>query len=99
MEGIELISFQIIANVGEAKANFINAIKYAKEKDFDKANKCINDGEEQMIKGHKAHMDVLSKQANGEKLPFDLLLVHAEDQMMSAETIKIMAEELLNYIK
>ena len=34
-------------------------------------------------------------QGEGEEMPFDLLLVHAEDQMMSAECFKVMAMELI----
>jgi len=41
-------------------------------------------------------MDLLSKQAGDEEIPFDLLLVHAEDQMMCAEGFKIVAEELID---
>lgn len=99
MEGMELISFQIIAAVGGARASFMDAMKSAREGDFEKASECINQGEAQMTEGHKAHMEVLTMQANGEDIPFDLLLVHAEDQMMNTETIRIMAEEIISLYK
>jgi PTS system cellobiose-specific IIA component len=99
MEGLELISFKIIASVGNARGMFINAIRLAKKGKFKEAESNIKQGDEFMIEGHHAHMEVLTMQSNGEDIPFDLLLVHAEDQMMSAETTKIMAEEMIDLYK
>ena len=36
------------------------------------------------------------RMASGETIEFHLLLVHAEDQMMNAEVIKIMAEQIVD---
>ncbi len=35
--------------------------------------------------GHDAHMKLLQQEASGEELPFRIILLHAEDQLMSAE--------------
>jgi len=99
MEGLELISFKIIASVGSARSMFVNAMRLARNGQIDEAEDQIIQGDEHMKEGHHAHMEVLTMQANGEVLPFDLLLVHAEDQLMSAETIKIMAEEVIGLYK
>ena len=95
MVGLEEVSFQIIAAVGTARSMYINAIQAAKAGKFDEAKQMMKEAEECFITGHKAHMEVLTMQANGDVMPFDLLLVHAEDQMMSAETLKIMADEMI----
>ena len=47
------------------------------------------------MEGNDAHQDLLQMQGEGEEMPFDLLLVHAEDQMMSAECFKVMVLELI----
>lgn len=99
MNDLELISFQIISAVGSARSNYINAIQEAKKGDFDEAQRLLSEGEELFVGGHQAHMKLLTKQANNEKLEFDLLLVHAEDQMMSAESFKIIAEEIIELYK
>ena len=39
------------------------------------------------------HVDLVQKEAAGEYLSPGLLLIHAEDQMMSAELVRLMAEE------
>lgn len=99
MESFEMISCQIIAAVGSARGMFVEAIQQAKQGNFSEAENLIKQGEESMNEGHRAHMDVLTRFANQENIPFDLLLVHAEDQMMSAETIKIVAEEFISLYK
>lgn len=99
MEGIELISFQIISTVGTARSSFIEAIQKAKDKNFEEAESLIKQGELCFIDGHKAHQKLLTLQANGNRIDLDLLLIHAEDQMMSAECFQIMAKEMIEMYK
>ena len=95
MEGMELICFQIIASVGTARSYFIEAIQKARKGDFDGAVKSIQDGENEFVTAHQAHGELIANEAGGNKTEVSLLLMHAEDQLMSAETIKIIAEEMI----
>lgn len=95
MEGIELIAFQIIAAVGSARSNFVEAIRQAKIGEFEQAEKLIKEGEKFFLEGHKAHSTLIQKEASEEKSEVSLILLHAEDQLMSAETLKIVADELI----
>ena len=47
------------------------------------------------VDGHHAHASLIQKEAAGEKSEFSLLLMHAEDQLMTTETLKIVAEEFI----
>ena len=91
-ESMEVISCQIIAASGGAKSNYIEAIGLAKEGKFEEAEEMIREGAKIYLQGHKAHADLLQMSAEG-KLEIPLLLMHAEDQMMNCETMKIVAEE------
>jgi PTS system cellobiose-specific IIA component len=95
MESMELISFQIISAVGTAKSMYIEAIREAKNGNFDQADQLIKEGAKTFLEGHKAHASLIQKEASGEKVEFSLLLMHAEDQLMNAETTKLMAEEII----
>lgn len=99
MEGMELISFQIIASVGTARSYFIEAIQKARKGDFDGAQEAIENGEKEFITAHQAHGELITNEASGNKTEVSLLLMHAEDQLMSAETIKIIAEEMIELCK
>ena len=99
MEGLELVSFQIISAVGSAKSNYIEAIKLAKEGKFEEADSKIKEGDELFVGGHSAHAKIIQEEASGDSVPFSILLMHAEDQMSSCETIKILAVELIDLYK
>lgn len=96
MEGIELISFEIISAVGTARSLYIEAIQLAKEGKFEEAEAMIQEGKDTFTKGHHAHATLIQKEASGEKSEYSLLLMHAEDQLMSAEGFGILAEEFID---
>ena len=49
--------------------------------------------------GHAPHADLIMKEAAGEDVHMSLILAHAEDQMMSTEVFKVMAEEMVEMYK
>ena len=95
MEGMEMIAFQIIAAVGAARSMYIEAIDLASEGKYDEARAKIKEGQEAFNGGHAAHGELLTKFANGELPPMDILMTHAEDQLMSAEAFGILAEKFI----
>ncbi len=95
MEMLELACFQIISEAGIAKSSYIQAIKEAKNGEFEKAKACIKEGEAAFVEGHNVHGKLIQQETGGEQVIPDLLLIHAEDQLMSVETCKILADELI----
>ena len=99
MEGIELICFQIISTVGNARSLYIEAIQAAKAGDFEKAEELIKEGEASFTEGHAAHGKLIQQEASGEATTMTLLLTHAEDQLMSAEAFGILSGEFVDLYK
>ena len=98
-EKLEELDLQIIAAVGTARSMFVEALELAKEGKFEEANAKVAEADEMFAQGHDAHHDILAMQGQGIELPFDLMLVHAEDQMMSAEAFRLIATELMELYK
>ena len=96
MEGLEMISFQIISCVGSAKSMYIEAAMAAQNYDFEKAESLIKEGEEIFLKGHEAHASLIQKEASGEPVTPNM---HAEDQLMAAENFKAFAEQQIIIFK
>jgi cellobiose PTS system EIIA component len=96
MEGLELICFQIISAVGTARSIFIEAIREAKEGNIKEAREMIEEGEKVFTQGHHSHMELIQKEASGEKTEINLLLIHTEDMLMSAESFRILAIEFID---
>ena len=99
MEGLELTCFQIISSVGMARSLFIEAIQETKAGNFEAAEQKINEGNENFTTGHHAHAQLIQQEASGEVTQMTLLLTHAEDQLMSAEAFKILAQEFIDLYK
>jgi Phosphotransferase system cellobiose-specific component IIA len=99
MEGLELAAFQIISAVGTARSCYIEAIQKAKQGQFDEAGKMIDEGDAAFNEGHDAHTGLLQNEASGKENGINLLILHAEDQLMSAEGFKIIALEFIDVYK
>ncbi len=95
-EMVEQISLQMITQVCDVTANCMRAMEEAKAGKIQEARVLLKKSEEGYSKCHEIHSELITRMASGEKIEFHLLLVHAEDQMMNAEVIKIMAEQIVD---
>lgn len=96
MEGIELAAFNIITAVGEAKSKLVQAVEESKTGNEDVAKKLIAEANESITIGDKEHFKLISEDSKNNDVKFSLLLVHAEDQLMSAETFRDFATQLIS---
>lgn len=94
-EEMEEICFKLIACAGGAKSNYVKAIQCAKKGEYQEAHEAIKEGDKCYFESHEIHGDLIQKEADGQSQTLSLLLIHAEDQMMSCEVFKNMAEELI----
>ena len=99
MEGLEQICFRIISAVGMAKSSYVEAMRAAAQGDNELSEQKIKEGDEYYAQGHEVHMELLSKEAGGETIEIGMILMHSEDQMMAAETVRLMAEENIRLSK
>ena len=94
-ETITEIAFEIIANVGTARGMYIEAIQEAKAGHFDQAEQLMKDGKEAFVQGHHGHADLLEWQGQGLTWKTNIFLMHAEDQLMAADTFETIASEFI----
>ncbi len=99
MEGLELISFNIISQVGSAKSLVMESMGKAREGKFDEAKQLIEQANEYLIKGEKEHFQVITQEAKEQKIKLDILFMHAEDQLMSTVTLRDIANEMMEMNK
>ena len=48
---------------------------------------------------HEAHLQLLQQEMNTQEPQITMLMAHAEDQLMSAETIKTLIQEIILLIE
>ncbi|WP_338971921.1 PTS lactose/cellobiose transporter subunit IIA [Spiroplasma endosymbiont of Panorpa germanica] len=95
----EEISFTIIAFAGEAKGHAMGAIVAAKNGRYEEAENLIEEAEKSILTAEKTHMDIVSAEAGGEKITFPILFIHAEDQLLTTQTIILLAKEFIDVYK
>jgi len=96
MTELESKCFKIIASAGIARSAFIEAIQASKANNYDKADQLIKEGNDSFLMAHQIHADFIQRFASGETIETNILLIHTEDLIMSAETLQIMALELID---
>ncbi|RKD32307.1 PTS lactose/cellobiose transporter subunit IIA [Thermohalobacter berrensis] len=93
---IQSIAMQIIVNAGDAKSSAFKALKYAKEGEFHKAEKSLKNCKEKILSAHKIQTDMLQKEAGGDNVEVNLLMVHAQDHLMNSILAKDLIEEMVS---
>ncbi len=92
---------QMISTAGLARARYMEAVRSAKTGDFEKAGRLMDEGDKCFGKAHEIHGEFLEAGAAsltdcGRGAEINLILIHGEDQMMCAETFRMMAAELVD---
>ncbi|GER67107.1 PTS cellobiose transporter subunit IIA [Weizmannia acidilactici] len=98
-EDIEMTAFQIISNVGTAKSLAMEALYAARDGNFELAEEKMKESRKFFVEGHKVHASLIQQEASGNKVGFSMIFMHAEDQLMSAETISELVKEMIEMYK
>ena len=88
MDEQEQVVINLIVNSGSARSSAIEAIQYAKAGDLDKADEA-----------HHAQTELIQAEIRGEKAPLNLLMVHAQDHLMTALVVIDLAQEFIDLYK
>ncbi len=93
---LEEICMQLIAHSGMAKSLYLEALAQKKEGKAEEIQQLLDQGREAYIKAHDFHQQLMAFEGTFSSSLEQLLLMHAEDQMMAAENASILVNELLS---
>ncbi|MCD7808926.1 MAG: PTS lactose/cellobiose transporter subunit IIA [Erysipelotrichaceae bacterium] len=99
MDEQEMIIMNLIVNAGSARSSSIEAIQYAKAGDLDKAEESMQAAKETVNEAHHAQTEMIQAEIRGEKTPLNLLMVHAQDHLMTSLLCLDMAQEFIDIYK
>lgn len=94
-EELYQLSFQLILHSGNARSFAMEAIQDAKKKDFHAAKKKITESDTELSEAHKIQTKLLHLEAGGDKFTIPVILIHAQDHLMTAITLKELALEII----
>lgn len=84
MDTLEQSSFQIILHSGTARSTAYEAFDLAVDAKFAEAKAKLDEAEEHLANAHRVQVDLIQQEAQGNPVPLNLLLVHAQDHLMTA---------------
>jgi cellobiose-specific phosphotransferase system component IIA len=87
--------FQLIINSGDAKSTAFEALIAAQKGDMDTAHSYICTAKEGLIAAHKIQTELIQKESGGEKQELSLLMVHAQDHLMTSILAKDIIERMI----
>ena len=99
MVDTESISMQLIAAAGDAKGCAFEALTEANDGNFEKAEELLKQATAATLPVHKQQMELITATAQGEEVPIDVLLVHAQDHLMNSELAQDLIRELITLYK
>lgn len=89
---IEVVAMELVGNAGEARSLAFEALAEAKKGNFEKAEELLNQSKEASLKAHHTQTELICNEADGNKVEIGLLMVHAQDHLMTS----ILARELIS---
>ncbi|PLT28852.1 PTS lactose/cellobiose transporter subunit IIA [Peribacillus deserti] len=92
---MESVIFQIILHGGNGRSLAMEAIHAAKQGSFEEAKSKLQEASGALNEAHKFQTALIQDEIRGEKTEMSLLMVHAQDHLMNAMTLKDLAAELV----
>jgi PTS system cellobiose-specific IIA component len=98
MEGqiMEQEIFEIISHGGDARGYAYEALKAAEDNLMGKAKELLIKAQEELDLAHNTQTKLIQAEINGQDLKMTLLMVHAQDQLMTAISEKHLIERMVS---
>lgn len=91
----EQIIMQLITNSGTARSNCLKAVKQARVGKFNEADKLLVQANESLLKAHQIQTGLIQQEVKGQGGEPTLLLIHAQDHLMNAMTVRELVIEMV----
>ncbi len=92
------ISMKIIMHAGNSRNEARDALRLAREGDFNQAGVCLERAKDEIVSAHNAQTGVLQEVMGGAAYTPCLLFTHAQDTLMTVQTEINLVEELVSVL-
>lgn len=96
MATLDQIAFSMISAAGDAQSLHLDAIHAAKNGDFAKADKLMNEAEQLLLTAHQQQTKLIKDEADNAKPEISVLLIHAQDHLMNGVLSKKLVKEMID---
>lgn len=98
-EELQLAAFEIILHSGTDRTSVHEALDAMKNGAFQEAEEKLAAADEELLQAHHAQTDLLQKYASGTEIKIEIIMVHAQDHLMTTMTLKEVAIEMMHMYK
>ena len=98
-DDMAMIAMEIVAYAGDARTKYLQAMDAISDKNFDKANALIKEGDDLILSAHNQQTELITKEAAGEDIEIGFLTVHAQDHLMTAMLLSDMCKRVIRMFK
>ncbi|WP_244833554.1 PTS cellobiose transporter subunit IIA [Clostridium sp. BJN0001] len=98
-DDLQVVAFEIIVHSGDARTMVHEGLDLMNKGKFEEAQKKMEDANNELRKAHKAQTKLLQDYANGDEIVMEIIMVHAQDHLMTTMTLREMALEFLKMYK
>jgi PTS system cellobiose-specific IIA component len=92
----QAIVMQLIVNGGNARSKSIEAVRLAKTGQIEEARALHERACDDLAQAHEVQSALIQEEAAGKSHEVTLLMVHAQDHLMNAITVKDLACEMID---
>ena len=89
----------LIAQAGDARSHYMEALAAGERGDFSEAERLIAEAKEKIVAAHHCQTALIAEEMSGQSIAINLLLVHAQDHLMNTLVIKDLSSSLLTLLK
>ena len=98
-EEVTLLGFEIVAYSGDARSKMLDALKWAQNGDYARAEELIAEAETCLNDAHKAQTSLLQKESMGEDIAYSITMMHGQDHLMTAILLHDLMKHLIELYK
>lgn len=94
-EKYEEMVMGLVGFAGEGRSLALEALKCLRTNDFKQADELLNQARQTLLEAHHIQTDLIQAEINGETMPTTLLMIHAQDHLMTAMLACDLIEEMI----
>lgn len=93
---LESTVMELIINAGESKSLAMQALASAKQGKWDEVDDLLNQSTAAAKRAHGVQTELIGMDEGQGKVPVNLIMVHAQDHIMTSMLARELIEELIN---
>ncbi|NRN29644.1 PTS lactose/cellobiose transporter subunit IIA [Photorhabdus heterorhabditis] len=92
---LEQTIIELLVHAGSARSNALMALQHARNGDFQAAQALMVESQQAIRKAHTIQTTLIGQDEGCNKLPVNLITIHAQDHLMNAVVIQDLAGDMI----